>query len=189
MEEKRREEARQFRSIPIIDGFAEGDYYQIMPVGRLPDGCTKMKREAMISVELCYAEQFLYYFLDGIFDDDYPNRYLREGDSADAEWYLEYHVYPYKAVEDMLLEIEQYAHLLKTDFDHPKVSDLKKWFESSSFCLDESDHQKFWTTEEKEMLIRENIGVAVDFYERFVLRMRKMMKEASDYDLISFYSR
>ncbi len=35
-------------------------------------------------------------------------------------------------------------------------------------------------------IIRNNIYVATDFYRRFVWRIKAMMKNAPDYDLISF---
>ena len=85
----------------------------------------------------------------------------------------------------MLDEIELCAGLLETDFDNPALTDLKNGFHPYTFDPDENRYQKKLTDEE-EHLIRDNIGIALDFYERFVGRMRKMMRAADDYELISF---
>jgi len=174
--------------IPIIEGFAAGGYFQIMPIRLPPDDRhePEMDRKEEISISEEDTGQFLYYFLDGLFDDDCPNSYLRPDNSTNFEWY-DHNIYTYEAVENMLSDIEHYAHLLKTNFDDPKLNDLKKWFEPSSFYPGENYRQKDWTAEENEMLIRENIWIAVDFYERFVSRMRKMMEAAKDYELITFW--
>ena len=86
----------------------------------------------------------------------------------------------------MLDEISTVSELLKTDFDNPVLADIKKRFHPFTFDPDENRYQKKLTDFEKEQLIRNNIHIATDFYDRFVRRMRQMMENADNYELISF---
>ena len=144
-------------------------------------------REQEISIEEDDIGEFLHFFLDKYFDPDYPYGEARDQYCGSGfEWNLEYNIYTYERIRKMLDDIERYAGLLESDFGHPALANLKKGFHPYTFDPDENRYQKRLTDEEKEHLIRDNIGLALDFYERFVWRMRKMMQAADDYELISF---
>lgn len=183
--------ANNYRQIPIVEGHEGSSYFWIMPVRHVEvsdDNWYGIEecREQEISIEEDDVGEFLYFFLDKYFDHSYPygkarDRYCGSG----FEWNLEYNIYTYETIREMLDEIELCAGLLETDFDNPALTDLKNGFHPYTFDPDENRYQKKLTDEE-EYLIRDNIGIALDFYERFVRRMRKMMQAADDYELISF---
>ena len=170
--------------IVIDEGHNGGSDFWIMPV-RYTDkqSCEPEELcEHEISIEEDYVYEFLHVFLEKYFDYDYDYGDLRsEGSQYGFQWNLEYNFYTYESMEKMLDEIEYYANLLKCDYDNPLLDELKSRFKYSSFGGD-----GFVSEKEEKRFVRENIGVAIDFYERFVRRMRRMMKEAEDGDFISF---
>lgn len=184
--------ANNYRQIPIVEGHDSSSYFWIMPVrhAEISDdnwhGIEEC-REQEISIEEDDVGEFLYFFLEKYFDPDYPYGQVRDRYCGSGfEWNLEYNIYTYETIGKMLDDIERCAGLLKTDFDNPALTALKEGFHPYTFDPDENRYRKKLTDQEKEQLIRDNIGLALDFYERFVWRMRKMMKAAEDYELISF---
>ena len=184
--------ANNYRQIPIVEGHDGSSYFWIMPVRHVEvsdDNWYGIEecREQEISIEEDDIGEFLYFFLEKYFDPDYPYGQVRDRYCGSGfEWNLEYNIYTYETIRKMLDEIELCAGLLETDFDNPALTDLKNGFHPYTFDPDENRYQKKLTDQEKEHLIRDNIGIALDFYERFVGRMRKMMRAADDYELISF---
>lgn len=184
--------ANNYRQIPIVEGHDGSSYFWIMPVRHVEvsdDNWYGIEecREQEISIEEDDIGEFLYFFLEKYFDPDYPYGQVRDRYCGSGfEWNLEYNIYTYETIRKMLDEIELCARLLETDFDNPALTDFKKGFHSVTFDPDENRFQKRLTDEEEEHLIRDNIGIALDFYDRFVRRMRKMMQAADDYELISF---
>lgn len=184
--------ANNYRQIPIVEGHDGSSYFWIMPVRHVEvsdDNWYGIEecREQEISIEEDDIGEFLYFFLEKYFDPDYPYGQVRDRYCGSGfEWNLEYNIYTYETIRKMLDEIELCARLLETDFDNPALTDFKKGFHSVTFDPDENRYQKRLTDEEEEHLIRDNIGIALDFYDRFVRRMRKMMQAADDYELISF---
>ena len=184
--------ANNYRQIPIVEGHDGSSYFWIMPVRHVEvsdDNWYGIEecREQEISIEEDDIGEFLYFFLEKYFDPDYPYGQVRDRYCGSGfEWNLEYNIYTYETIRKMLDEIELCARLLETDFDNPALTDFKKGFHSVTFDPDENRFQKRLTDEEEEHLIRDNIGIALDFYDRFVRRMRKMMQGADDYELISF---
>lgn len=184
--------ANNYRQIPIVEGHDGGSCFWIMPVRHVEasdDNWYGIEEccEQEISIEEDGIGEFLYFFLEKYFDPDYPYGEARDQYCGSGfEWNLEYNIYTYERIRKMLDDIERCAGLLESDFGHPALANLKKGFHPYTFDPDENRYQKRLTDEEKEHLIRDNIGLALDFYERFVWRMRKMMQAADDYELISF---
>ena len=177
--------------VPIVEGHDGSSYFWIMPVKHVPK--TEQYWRAMqeyrpeeISIEEDHVLEFLYYFLDKYFDENYPYGDCRdECDGSGFEWNLEYNIYTYDAINAMLKDIEEFCERLKTNYDDPSLDELKKRFSVYTFEPD-CPYCGWPTEEEKELLIRRNIYVATEFYERFVYRMRAMMANAKEYTLISF---
>ncbi len=146
------------------------------------DGIEKC-REQEISIEESHVAEFLYYFLDLYFDDNYPYGSARDSHSDSGfQWNLEYNIYTYETTKRMLNAIAAVSALLRTDFDNPVLTDIKKMFHPFAFSPDRTSSPNNLTEAEQERLIRENIRVATDF----VQRMRLMMEHADNFELISF---
>ena len=184
--------AKKYHQIPIVEGHDSSSYFWIMPVRAVEvtddnwsgiEECVKHQ----ISIEETHVAEFLYYFLDKYFDRDYPYGSARgEYCGTGFEWNLEYNIYTYEAMKQMQDEIERVSTLLQTNFEDPILTDIKKGFRWTTFDPDENRYMKKLTEAQKKQVIRDNIGIAADFYERFVRRMRQMMEYADDYALISF---
>lgn len=178
--------------ITIVEGHDSSSYFWIMPVKHVPKSEEYWRgiqehRQEQISIEEDDVGMFLYYFLDKFFDLDYPY-----GDSRDEycgsgfEWNLEHNIYTYETMNVMLAEIERCCDLLKNDYDNAELDGLKSRFYYYPFSPVRIPLDRHLTKEEEQAIIRENIYVATEFYDRFVRRMRAMMESAKEYELISF---
>ena len=88
-----------------------------------------------------------------------------------------------------LHKTERFNDLSVRSFDvryNPLLDELKKKFSVYDFVPDLLRTEKKFSDTEADQIIRENINVAIDFYRRFVKRIRLMMEHSTDYDLISF---
>lgn len=167
---KIREAAQPVWQIPIVEGHDCSSYFWIMPVKRMEktaedDDPVEEYLEEKTSIEEDNVSQFLYFFLEKYFDSDYPYDGIRdEYWEKEFEWHLEYNIYTYDTMRLMLAEIESCANLLEQDYDAEELAKVK---------------ERFW----QDVHTAEEI---VDFYRRFVRRMRAMMEYAPEYELISF---
>ncbi len=147
-------------------------------------------RNEAISIEEEYVSQFLCYFLNKWFNKELSHSYriangFEEEDlkaiySEGFEWYLTYNVYTYEAIQDMLSEIKTMKTILATDYYSHELDDLKKYFCYLSLCSDEKIKinpdeipSTSWWYEEA---LKAKSYLVVDFYDRFVCYMEKMMK-------------
>lgn len=184
--------SNNLNQIPIVEGHDSGGYFWIMPVKHTEEtkgylnGVKEFRKEE-ISIDELDIGEFLYYFLIRYFDEEYPYKDIRgDGVGNSFEWNLEYNIYTYETVNRMLADIEHCSKLLKTDYDNPELDELKKRFSYYTFDTDENKYKKKFSARKEKETIRNNINLAVDFYDRFILRMKSMMKYAPDYNLISF---
>lgn len=175
--------------IEIIEGHDCSSYFWIMPVKLISkheewDIDVEEYRDEEISIDEIYVYSFLYYFLEQYFDSSIqePFRDTRI-ETLDFLWNLEYNVFTYDSIRNMLKKIREYSHLLKTDFDNPALNELKKRFSPSDF---DNEYFRYKNPPGEEETIRNNIYVATEFYERFCDRMESMMAYAPQFDLISF---
>ena len=141
-------------------------------------------RPEQISIEEDDVGSMLYYFLDQIYDSSLqePFRDTRLN-GLDFEWNLEYNVFTYDSIRKMIETIQEYTYLLQTDYDNPKLDELKACFHPSQF---DSEYYYYQERPDEEATIRKNIYVAIEFYKRFCDRMEIMMKNAPQFNLISF---
>ena len=140
----------------------------------------------MISMEEEDILDFLYYFLDKYFDESCPHEVFRDCCQDERFAWYDYTLYSYDAMHAMLDEIERCALLLKTDFDNPVLTPIKENFEPCIFDPNNYYSSKYFSPDEAAQLIRQNIGLAIDFYERLVRRVRGMLRCAVDYEFIAF---
>lgn len=181
--------SKHLHQVIICEGRGFGDSFSILPVelsSSEPFGMIEYHKEE-ISISEDDISAFLFYFLEKYFDASYPYDDLRcPGDAAGFEWYSPYNFYSYTAMTDMLQEIEAYSELLTSDYDNPSLLGLKSHFHWRSFVSDDSMRMINPSVQEASGIIKDQIHVAVDFYQRFVRRMRAMMENAPQFDLITF---
>lgn len=179
------------KQVTIVEGHDGSGYFWIMPVKHVPKteehwcGIQECRKEE-ISIEEDDVGVFLYYFLEKYFDRDYPYGDSREYCGNSFEWNLEYNIYTYETMHMMLADIERCCYLLKNDYENAELDGIKAKFHYYPFSPTRIPLDRRLTEEEKQAIIRENIYVATEFYDRFVRRMRAMMENTKEYDLISF---
>ena len=182
-------------TIKIMKGHNGGDCFWIMPVKCHPKGDSldydDVTEERKFEISICEddVDCFLYAFFSKYFDLDLKwNKIRAEGmNTEEFEWNLEHNFYTYETIDLLLEDMRKVIGLLKTDYDNPYPKPFKKNYRLS-YMIDEERNfgEKMYLTDAQEQqLIRENIGVVIDFYERFILELSEMMKQAPDYDLIS----
>lgn len=177
------------KQVIIVEGHGGGSYFWIMPVKHVREAWRGIEeyRQEEISIEEDDVFEFLYYFLEKYYDDDYPYGDCREWEYREGfQWNLEYNIYTYDIMREMLNDIETCCDLLKSDYDNPKLDELKERFSAYTFKPDSWDVNRQLTEKEEADIVKRNSYVAVEFYERFVRRMRAMMENAKEYNLISF---
>lgn len=184
-----REAALTRQQIVIVEGHDSSSYFWIMPVKSISkeqewEVKVEEYRPEQISIEEDDVGSMLYYFLDQIYDSSLqePFRDTRLN-GLDFEWNLEYNVFTYDSIRKMIETIREYTYLLQTDYDNPKLDELKACFHPSQF---DSEYYYYQERPDEEATIRKNIYVAIEFYERFCDRMEIMMKNAPQFNLISF---
>ncbi len=173
--------------IPMTEG---PGLFSIVPIndrrlsGEFPDGI-EIDYSRGISSDEDYINDFLYYFLDKYFDPEYPYEEIRKRSGrCEFDCYSD-NVYSYPTMRLMLNEIEHCAQLLASNYDDPSLSALKEHFTLYSFAPDHPDRWSL-SSDEEDAIIKENVHIALDFYERFVSRMRRMMDKFDDCTAIDF---
>jgi hypothetical protein len=161
------------RQILIHEGFSVGGYRNFYPIN-MGVGCST---EAIHIDEQDVCE-FLFSFLIKHFD--------RQPPVSDSKFNLSGDLYTYETVKNIITEIRATANMLSNDFDNPALSEVKE--EVNLYALtderpigDDSEE----TEQCREEIIKQDIGVVIDFYERFCWRMELMMEHAPRYNLIS----
>lgn len=148
-----------------------------------------------IGIEKGDAECFLEYYLEKHFRPEIIYNRLRVDYLWDGEFYAyhdgfqEYGVdnyYTYEIMGWLLEDMEDTIELLRTDYDNKELEQVKKhfWF---GYMLDykNMEQSQYDTSEKADQLIKENIEVVIDFYQRFVEAMWKIMDENPEGNCIS----
>lgn len=132
-----------------------------------------------MSVGDVYIFEFVGVFLYKYFDQDLQTKY-RDTEGFDA---YDINLYSRESMRRMVEEIRETIVLLQTDYDNPKLMEVKKNYNPYTFSSEMS-----WDLSEEEgnETIRKNIDLAIDFYTRFADRIESMLDEQPDCDLISF---
>ena len=192
------EALKDVHQIPILEGTDYGSYFMIVPTMAEEQEIdssfsweTKNYYKKRIMIEEDDVRSFLFYFLYKYFDEDYNKKYADRDpyDSVRFESYLDPNLYSYPAMKEMLLEIEEKARLLQEDFENPELNELIDGFSISYFLPDELwnlPHQEDWNEKKRRQIIRDHLGIALDFYARFVKRVRKLMERNPDCECICF---
>ena len=179
------------RQIEIKEESDPSSYFYFHPV--IIEKSSKIKEddikylEEKFLIEEGDIECFLFYFLKKYFDENLLyNReryYDCEGYIRHFEFYLTDNFYTYETLEKMCDEILDVARLLEADYDNAKLDSIKEFFSVFYLCdREDPDYQNRNTSREA---MQRHIGAVTDFYRRFVERLRKMMKNNPDTDLIS----
>ena len=179
------------RIIEIKEGSDPSSYFDFTPViiektSKITEDDTKYLEEKFV-IEEGDIECFLFYFLKKYFDENLlynRERYDEcEGYIHHFEFYLTDNFYNYETLEKMCDEILEVARLLETDYNNVQLDGVKEFFSVFYLC-DREDPDYLNRNTSKEAMQR-HVGVAIDFYRRFVDRIRKMMKNNPNTDLIS----
>ena len=189
---------KYIRQIPILEGENTSSYFAICSLTVEKEEKnprysweTKDYYQYRMMIEEDNVQFFLFYFLYKYFDEDYNKKYAGRDlyNSVRFERWADRNLYSYPTMKKMLEEIEEKARLLQEDFDNPELKELIDDFSISHFLPDELwglPDQEDWNEEKRREIIRENLGIALDFYARFVKRVRKLMERNPDSDCICF---
>ena len=192
------ESLKDIRQVPILEGENTSSYFAICPLTVEKEEKnprysweTKDYYQYRIMIEEDDVQFFLFYFLYKYFDEDYNKKYAGRDpyDNVKFERWADPNLYSYPTMKKMLQEIEDKTRLLQEDFENPELKELIDDFSISDFLPDELwglPDQEDWNEEKRREIIRDNLGIALDFYARFVKRVRKLMERNPDSDCICF---
>ena len=189
---------KDIRQIPILEGENTSSYFAICSLTVEKEEKnprysweTKDYYQYRMMIEEDDVQFFLFYFLYKYFDEDYNKKYAGRDpyDSVKFERWADRNLYSYHTMKKMLQDIEEKTKLLQEDFENPELKELIDDFSISDFLPDELwdlPDQEDWNEEKRREIIRDNLGIALDFYARFVKRVRKLMERSPDSDCICF---
>ena len=189
---------KDVRQAAILEGGDSGGYFSIVPTmvedkpvdSNYPWGTQDYYRN-IIMIDEMDVQPLLFYFLEKYFDEDL-NKKCTDRDPYNSRGFQHYadpNLYSYPTMKEMLQEIEEKTRLLQEDFENPELKELIDEFPISYFLPDELwdlPNQEDWNEEKRREIIRDNLGIALDFYARFVKRVRKLMERNPDSDCICF---
>lgn len=189
---------KDVRQAAILEGGDSGGYFSIVPTmvedkpvdSNYPWGTQDYYRN-IIMIDEMDVQPLLFYFLEKYFDEDL-NKKCTDRDPYNSRGFQHYadpNLYSYPTMKEMLQEIEEKARLLQEDFENPELKELIDDFSISYFLPNELwdlPHQEDWNEEKRREIIRDNLGIAIDFYARFVSRVRKLMERNPDCECICF---
>lgn len=175
--------------IEIVEGHDPSSYFWFRPVmlketGRvLWDEVVELDEE--FSIEEGYIDCFLSYFLYKYFDANLTYNKRRYeyymGYISGFEWYLTHNFYTYDVLNEMVKEILEVAALLESDYNNPRLDDIKKKFSIFYMC-----HQRDVDyINGDDNAIQKHISVVIDFYHRFSKRITSMMENNKNTTVIS----
>ena len=192
------ESLKDIRQVPILEGENTSSYFAICSLTVEKEEKnprysweTKDYYQNGIMIEEDDVQFFLFYFLYKYFDENYNKKYADRDpyDSVRFERWADSNLYSYPTMKKMLQDIEEKTWLLQEDFENPELKELIDEFPISYFLPDELwdlPNQEDWNEEKRKEIIRDNLGIALDFYARFVKRVRKLMERNPDSDCICF---
>lgn len=192
------ESLKDIRQVPILEGENTSSYFAICPLTVEKEEKnprysweTKNYYQNGIMIEEDDVQFFLFYFLYKYFDEDYNKKYAGRDpyDNVKFERWADPNLYSYPTMKKMLQEIEEKTRLLQEDFENPELKELIDDFSISDFLPDELwglPDQEDWNEEKRREIIQDNLGIALDFYARFVKRVRKLMERNPDCECICF---
>lgn len=178
-----------FYEIEIINGTDSSSYY-CFSIDDIPDkdvieeediNCVKV----LFSIEEGDVECFLYYFLKKYYDPHLKYNSHQDIDEDEKSqfypWLVE-NVFTYESISKMCDEIMEVAQLLEEDFYNPRLDEVKMEFFIG--YMSSNDDPDNINTDRSEEAKHRHVDVVIDFYRRFVGKLRKAMREYPDYCLI-----
>ncbi|TCL60578.1 hypothetical protein EDD76_102276 [Kineothrix alysoides] len=179
--------------IEIIEGHDGSSYFWIKPVRIETTESIKWEDvreyDEEISIEEGDVECFLAYFFLKYYDSKLTYNYRRNleyGDEAENnqfEWYLEHNFYTYETMNKMLDDMKKTAILLRDHYDDTYLNEIKSKF--SIFYMVDVDSDEYVEGKNTSKTIEMHRDVVIDFYNRFIARIKKMMENNPDCDLLS----
>lgn len=199
------------KEIGIVDGHDSSSYFWIMPV-RIIDysdsdsiDCVAEMRSNEISIEEDDVAQYLTPFLYKYFDDELEANKKRVQDRwtdddgnehatyvSGFEWYLTHNFFTYESMEKILDDMRDTVAALSSGRENEftaKLREKRGWATYELvYAKDLSDEQVKEYNANRPTEDDTEIGLIIDFYNRFVYRMEYMMRVGKEkgYDLISF---
>lgn len=185
------------REIGIVDGHDSSSYFWIMPVRIIDyedtadlDSVAEM-RSAEISIEEDDVAQYLTPFLYNYFDEELEENKKRK-DVSGFEWYLEHNYFTYEQMAHILKDIAETVDALVSgrETEYTKKLKIKRGTATYQLLyaknLDEDEVAEYNANRPTED--DTEVGLIIDFYQRFVYRMEYMMRVGKEkgYNLISF---
>ncbi|MBQ0167277.1 MAG: hypothetical protein KBT02_09250 [Treponema sp.] len=170
----------------IDEGHNPGGFFWIRPANKIPSARGMERLDYAFDAEISILDTYVYDTRLESFMVDYFNPSLSMGyrspgyETREVEWNLEPNLYSYEDVRNMISGMQDFCVLLKDDFENPSLDTLKEGFEPYHLPF-EIEHEK-----PKLELLRENVDVFIDFYERLCNQLELMMKQCPDYAYIDF---
>lgn len=129
-------------------------------------------------------ECFLWYFLKKGFDPGNKYNKERQGVTAveenDFDWYGE-NYYTYDAMKTICSDILRVSSMLRDDYDNPYLVEIKEDYKVYRIVAEDDPD---YNMKDNPEVIRRHIDVVIEFYERFVERVFKLMDQNSDSGVI-----
>ncbi len=180
-------------SIEIREGADPSSYFLFSPVRDVYMGGTSISDDDVdlmaceFSIEEDYIGCFLRYFLEKHFDPEliYNKKRMEvveEQDENIFQWWLINNFYTYESIEEMCREILDVADALTHDFYDQELDEIKKYFSIYYMTYDWDEDREKGNTEE---VLRKHRYPVIDFYLRFVYRIRRMMRDYQETKLIA----
>lgn len=199
------------KEIGIVDGHDSTSYFWIMPVKVIDYSnsdsidCVAEMRSNEISIEEDDVGQYLSPFLYKYFDDNLKaNRNRIEDHWTDDdgneqatyvngfEWFLTYNFFTYESMVNILDDMRDTIDALSSGRENEFTAELREKRGWATYELlyakDLSEDQIKEYNAHRPTEDDTEIGLIIDFYNRFIYRMEYMMRIGKEkgYDLISF---
>ena len=157
----------------IYNGRDAGGSFWIVPINsdREKDREIPFFSNFGMSIDDYYIEEYLAVFLYRHFDPKVQKMRYSPFEERSFDRYG-VNLYTYENMKKMLADIRRVADLLVSDYDNPELDRIKAHF---PWDLYTDKHNDELTDEEKNELRKNGVPMAIDFYQRFVGRMEKMM--------------
>jgi len=185
------------KEIGIVDGHDSSSYFWIMPVRIIDyedtadsDSVAEM-RSAEISIEEGDIDQYLTPFLYNYFDEELEENKKRK-DVSGFKWYLEHNYFTYEQMANILKDIAETVDALVfgKETEYTKKLKIKRGFATYQlvYAKDLNDEEIAEYNANRPVEDDTEVGLIIDFYQRFIYRMEYMMKVGKEkgYNLISF---
>lgn len=183
--------AKENKQIPLTVGGGLSRGFAFMPTPWDPESSWfadwfEGNRKEMVTLTEDDAYAFLLYFFAKHCSTDFPvwtwGDWEEHEDSEDDIHYNK--VVSYALMREIITDIRDTACLLKSDYDNPKLAELKSMFDP--YCFDRMIvYQKPEPAQDEVM--RKNVDVVIRFYERFCWLIENMLKKNSQYQYISIW--